>query len=129
MQRLKVSEYARRAGVSVNAVYKRIQKGILRSEKQDGLTYVLIDEEKVTTGKNIDSSECEELLKLIKWQAKEIKRLSKQLEKSNRRTEKALRDYLGEYQKAIPSKPASKGDEIVVKPKKKGKKKDKKRRK
>ncbi len=132
MEKIRVAEYARRVGVSTNSVYKQIKRGVIPSEKVNGLTYVLIDSEEVTAG--LESgvaggvSECERLLNLVETQAKEIKRLTKQLEKSGRRTEKALRDYLAEYQRALPSKPADKEEEIVVKVKKDRKKKKKKRK-
>lgn len=36
----KVSTYAREKGVSVQSVYKKIEKGLLESEKIDGISFI-----------------------------------------------------------------------------------------
>ena len=41
---VKVSTYATYAGISTMAVYKQIERGALKSEKIDDVTFVVVDE-------------------------------------------------------------------------------------
>ena len=42
---VKVSTYATYEGISTMAVYKQIEKGVIKSEKIDDVTFVVIDKE------------------------------------------------------------------------------------
>lgn len=41
---VKVSTYATYAGISTMAVYKQIERGAIKSEKIDDVTFVVVDE-------------------------------------------------------------------------------------
>ena len=41
---VKVSTYATYAGVSTMAVYKQIERGAIKSEKIDDVTFIVVDE-------------------------------------------------------------------------------------
>ena len=45
MKRIKVSTYAKQKGVSTQAVYKWIEQDRVKSEKIDGVTFIIIDNE------------------------------------------------------------------------------------
>lgn len=42
---VKVSTYASYLGLSTMAVYKQIERGVVKSEKIDDMTFVVVDEE------------------------------------------------------------------------------------
>lgn len=42
---VKVSTYATYAGISTMAVYKQIERGAIKSEKIDDVTFVVVDKE------------------------------------------------------------------------------------
>lgn len=42
---VKVSTYATYAGISTMAVYKQIERGALKSEKIDNMTFVVVNDE------------------------------------------------------------------------------------
>ena len=41
---VKVSTYATYAGISTMAVYKQIERGVIKSEKIDDVTFVIVDD-------------------------------------------------------------------------------------
>jgi len=122
--KLTVSEYAKRLNVSVQTIYKKIKRGVIPTVIENGITYVIADSSEFTEEiKQDDNNYCKELLKVIKTQQKEIKRLTK-------KNEDVFKSFLGEYQKALsPPKKETKDDVVDVKIKskknknKKGKKK------
>ncbi len=130
MMKLTVSEYAKRLNVSVQTVYKKVKRGVLTSVKENNITYVVVDDEEGVTEvkqKVIESSN--ELLTLVKTQQKEIRRLTKKLEKCNGTKEKVFLQYIEEMkqlQLQAPT-PVINDNVIEVKEKKKKKKKSKKK--
>jgi len=119
--KLTVSEYAKRLNVSVQTIYKKIKRGVLTTIIEDGITYVIADVSEVKQEvKQDDSDYCKQLLKIIKTQQKEIKRLTKKNEKQNK-------FLISKYENALPSpKKQNQDDTIDVKFKEKNKKKSKK---
>ena len=122
MRKLSVSEYASMFNVSVQRVYQKIKRQSLKSVEENGVKYVLLDEKEFKTDlKPKVESDCKDLLKLIKSQQKEIKRLTKKNEKIN--------DFLiTKYETALPKPKPREEEEIIdidTKPKKKKKKKKK----
>ena len=136
--KLTVSEYARQHGVSVQTIYKRIKKGVITSFKQDGKTYINIsgtepqgsgsshikDDSKQV--KQSSNSELNEVLKMVKTLQKEIKRLTRKLEKCNQTKEDTLLAYIQEVKQLRLSAPE---EEIIEVDDRKKKKKEKKRKK
>ena len=127
--KLTVSEYAKRLNVSVQTVYKKVKRGVITTVKENNITYVLVDEEeglnpvkqKVKYGSN-------KLLTLVKTQQKEIKRLTKQLAKCNKKSEKVYLSYIAELKQLQLKAPVNiDGDIIDVKEKKKKSKKKRKK--
>jgi hypothetical protein len=122
--KLTVSEYAKRLNVSVQTVYKKVRRGVITTVKENNITYVLVDEEeglnpvkqKVKHGSN-------KLLTLVKTQQKEIKRLTKQLAKCNKKSEGVYLSYIAELkhlQLKAPVKQSEDDTDIIeVKTKKK----------
>lgn len=118
--KLTVSEYAKKLNVSVQTIYKKIKRGVIPTVIENGRTYVIADSSEFNQDvKQDDSDYCKQLLKIIKTQQKEIKRLTRKNEKQNK-------FLIGKYENALP---APKQDDVVdvkIKPKKKDKKKRKK---
>jgi len=128
--KLTVSEYAKRLNVSVQTVYKKVKRGVITTIKENNIIYVIVDEndglnrvkQKVKEGSN-------ELLTLVKTQQKEIKRLTKKLEKCNKVKENVFLQYIQEIKalKQIQAPIEEDNDIIDVKEKKKKSKKKKKK--
>ena len=133
--KLTVSEYAKRLNVSVQTVYKKIKRGFITTVKENNITYVVLDEnEGVTEVKEKVSENSNELLTLIKTQQKEIRRLTKKLEKCNKTKEDVFLQYIQEikttHQLAAPVQNHDDAIEVQEeKPKKKNVKKSKKKKK
>jgi len=112
--KLTVSEYAKRENIAVQTVYKRVKRGGLKTVKENNIIYIVINdyindngglnslnqkgESGLNSGLNQDDKNHAELLKIIKAQQKEIKRLSKALEKSNKTKENVFLQYITELQ-------------------------------
>ena len=133
--KLTVSEYAKRLNVSVQTIYKKVKRGVLTTVKENNITYVVLDDEEgVTEVKQKISESSNELLTLVKTQQKEIRRLTKKLEKCNGTKEKVFLQYIEEmkqFQLQLQAPiPVVNNEEIIeVKEKKKKKKKSKNRKK
>ncbi len=113
-----IKRYAENEGISVQSVYAQIKRGSLKSVEENGVKYVLLEDEaikpKVENTLNEAFKIIKRLQKEITLKDKEIKRLTKQNEKQNK-------FLIGKYENALP-KP--KKDTIVdVKIKKKRRKK------
>lgn len=125
---LSVSEYSTAFKVSVQSVYQRIKRGSLKSKKENGITYVILENEEIKGIKDdlkpSVESDCKDLLKLIKSQSKEIKRLTKELTKAKNEEVQTLKAFIGEMKQLTAPAPVEE-DIIEVKPKKKKKKKKK----
>ena len=132
--KLTVSEYAKRLNVSVQTIYKKVKRGVLTTVKENNITYVVLDDEEgVTEVKQKISESSNELLTLVKTQQKEIRRLTKKLEKCNGTKEKVFLQYIEEmkqFQLQLQAPIVVNNEEIIeVKEKKKKKKKSKNRKK
>lgn len=115
-----VSEYAKGLNVSVQTVYKKIKRGVITTVKEGGITYVIADNTEVKQEVKHNNDEyCNQLLKLIKTQQKEIKRLTKELSKAKDSKSEVLEKFIFE----IKQLQAPKEDTIEIKPKKSKKKK------
>ncbi|MEA1936764.1 MAG: hypothetical protein U9N04_01485 [Patescibacteria group bacterium] len=126
MKKISVSEYANSFNVSVQSVYQRIKRGSLKSVEENGIKYVLLDNDKVKSNlKPKVESDCKDLLKLVKSQHKEIKRLTKEITKAKNEEVQTLKAFIGEMKQLAA--PVPKEEEIIeVKEKKKKKRKKKK---
>ena len=123
MKKLSVSEYASTFNVSVQSVYQKIKRGSLKSVEENGIKYVLLDNNEVKPDLNPKvESDCKDLLKLVKSQQKEIKRITKSLEKANKEKVETLHTYIRETKQLSAPVPKEE-DFIEVKTKKKKKKK------
>jgi len=128
--KLTVSEYAKRLNVSVQTVYKKVKRGVITTVKENNITYVVVDEDEGVKGvKQKVSESSNELLTLVKTQQKEIKRLSKKLEKCNKTKEDVFLQYIEEIRavKQIAGPVPVEEDVIEVKEEKSAKKKSKKK--
>jgi IS30 family transposase len=127
--KLTVSEYAKRLNVSVQTVYKKVKRGVITTVKENNITYVLVDEEEgLNPVKQKVKNSSSKLLTLVKTQQKEIKRLTKQLAKCNKKSEKVYLSYIAEL-KHLQLKAPVNIDEDIIDVKKKKKKSKKKRKK
>jgi len=117
--KLTVSEYAKRLNVSVQTIYKKIKRGVIPTVVENSITYVIADSSEFKQEvKQDDSDYCKQLLKIIKTQQKEIKRLTKKNEKQNK-------FLISKYENALPV-PKNNIVDVNVAPKKKKKTKKKK---
>jgi len=133
MGKHKVSELAKLRGVSVQTIYKQIKRGGLNTIKEDGITYVIVDDSEFKPGSNnieedvkqSSNDGCNELLKMVKSLTKQVKSLNKQLVKCHESKQDVLIQYIGELkQLRLPPVVADKEDAIDLEPvKKRGKKK------
>ncbi len=113
--KLTVSEYAKRLNVSVQTIYKKIKRGVIPTVIENSITYVIADSSEFKQEvKQDDSDYCKQLLKIIKTQQKEIKRLTKKNEKQNK-------FLISKYENVLP-KPKDDIVDVNVAPKKKKKK-------
>ncbi len=138
MKKLTVSEYATEFKTSVQSVYQRIKRGSLESIKENGIKYVLIasntgSEEIKSTLKSEVESEFKTFTSLIKRMQnqldakdKEIRRLTKKLDKCNGTKEKVLLQYIDEL-KQLRIAPVPTEDVVDVKVKKSKTKKKRKK--
>ena len=111
-----VSEYAKRLNVSVQTVYKKVKRGVITTVKENNITYVIVDEDEGLNGvKQKVKESSNELLTLVKTQQKEIKRLTKKLEKCNQVKEDVFLQYIQEIKslKQIQAPVEDKDDDII----------------
>jgi hypothetical protein len=106
--KLTVSEYSTQFKTSVQSVYQRIKRGTLKSVEENGIKYVIIDDNTASNGvkstlKPEVKSEFKYLVKLIKRlqnqidkKDKEILRLTKKLEKCSNSKSDVLLQYISE---------------------------------
>ena len=134
--KLTVSEYAKSVNCHIQTVYKRINKGVLSTVKENGITYVIVDNREVKPSVNESVSqsinEYKPLYKLIKQlqkqneaKDKEIKRLTKELTKAQNGKSDVLEKFIFEMQRI--SAPAE--EEIIDVPREKMKMKKHKKKK
>ncbi len=136
--KMTVKEYATAYNISIQSVYKRIQRSTIHTVKENNTIYVIVDnkevEEVVTP---VQSNHCTELLDIIRRRDKEVKSLNKEIKRLTKSLEKAkseenttLKEVYHELKllKQLPAKPTTIDDDDVIdleemKKKKKGKKK------
>jgi len=116
--KLTIKQYAENEDISVQSVYAQIKRGSLKSVEENGIKYVVVEQNtiqlKVENPLNEAFKMIKRLQKQLKAKDKEIKRLTKKNEKQNK-------FLIGKYENALP-KP--KKDNITdIKPVKKRKKK------
>ena len=110
-----VNEYAKSLNISVQTVYRKIKRGSLKTNKENGITYVIVDNqtgsESLNRGLNKGlNNDLSELLIIIRDLQKEVKRLTKKLEKCNQTKEDTLLSFIGEMKRlSLPSE----GSDIV----------------
>lgn len=122
--KLTVSEYAKEFKTSVQSVYQRIKRGTLKSVEENGIKYVLMDEENMKDDLNPElKSLLKRALKTIDYlqeenssMRKEIKRLTKRLEKAQSGESQVLREAFHELKamKLISAPvPETKTEEVI----------------
>ncbi len=109
--KLTVKAYAQKFDISVQAVYQQLNKGTLKSIEENGKKYVVVDNESVKPSlkpgvENVESKFnpmfriVERLQKQLKAKDKEIKRLTRRLEKCNDKKAKVLVRYINELKQS-----------------------------
>jgi predicted DNA-binding protein YlxM (UPF0122 family) len=134
--KLTVNEYAMEFKTSVQSVYQRIKRGSLNSVEENGIKYVVVEENSIkpTLNPSVESGFkevfkiVERLQRQIKGKDKEIKRLTKQLAKCNKKSEGVYLSYIAELKHLQLKAPVNIDEDIIeVKPKKKKSKKKRKK--
>jgi len=140
--KLTVNEYAKEFKTSVQSVYQRIKRGSLKWVEENGVKYVVLEDESIkpSLNPNVESGfkevfkMVEQLHKQIKSKDKEIKRLTKKLEECGKGKEEVYLSYISELKQLQLSAPISthKDDDDIIdvkekKKKRKSKKKGKKK--
>ncbi len=137
--KLTVKQYASRFNISVQAVYQALKQERLKEIIEDGQKFVIVDDAEIEAIQapiqEPVQSVVKQLLKQLKTKddhidslTKEIRRLSKKLEKCGRNKEKVLLSYISEL-KQLQQIEHSTEEIIEVKPEKKKRKKKRKSRK
>ena len=135
-----VKEYATAYNVSLQSVYKRIQRRTIQWVKENNTIYVITDDKEVENSiQPVQSTYCTELLDIIGRRDKEIKRINKEIKRLTKELSKAqfhsmatMKGYIDKLETMQLSAPNidSNDDIIDVKEqKKRSKKKDKKKKK
>ena len=139
--KLTVSEYSTQFKTSVQSVYQRIKRGTLKSVEENGVKYVIVEEESIKDDLNSEfKMTLERAFKTIEYlqnenkaMRKEIKRLTKALEKAQAGENQTLKEVFHELKmlKQLPSSSVMTQEEdvIEVKEDKSKKKKSKKKKK
>ena len=123
--KLTVKEYATQLDVSIQSVYKKIQRGTLPTVKENGVIYVVVDNlEAKEVDRPVQSSSCMELLDIIKRRDKEAKKLRKEIKRLTKKNEKQNKFLISKYENALP-RPKDDVVDVDVAPKKKNKSKKK----
>jgi len=134
--KLTVNEYAEKFKTSVQSVYQRIKRGSLNSIEENGIKYVIVEDNDVKPSLNPNvESEFKKVFKIverlqrqIKGKDKEIKRLTKQLAKCHKKSEGVYLSYIAELKHLQLKAPLNIDDDIIdVKEKKKKSKKKRKK--
>jgi predicted DNA-binding protein YlxM (UPF0122 family) len=131
--KLTVNEYAKEFKTSVQSVYQRIKRGSLKCVEENGIKYVVVEDESIKPSLNPNVENgfkevfkiVERLQRQIKEKDKEIKRLTKQLDKCHKKNEKVYLSYIAElkYLQLNPPETSSPKEEEIIDIKKKKKKK------
>jgi hypothetical protein len=136
--KLTVKEYSTAYNVSIQSVYKRIQRRTIQWVKENNKIYVIADDKEVENSTQpVQSTYCTELLDIIgrrdkelKRVNKEIKRLTKELSKAQLHSMATMKGYIDKLEIMQLSAPiADSNDNIIDVKEKKSKKKDKKKKK
>ena len=109
MKKLTVKDYATLEKVNRQAVYKRIKKGVLKSEKIDGKIFIIIDDNTTKENQNINFNKSsdidfvsviikqnEDLRKDVEFLKSQLKSLSDSIQQATiekRETNQILRDF------------------------------------
>jgi hypothetical protein len=134
MEKMKITikRYAENEGISVQSVYAKIKRGNLKSIEENGVKYVLLEDETIKPKVENTLNETFKIIKRLqkenKLKDKEIKRLTKQLAKCNKKSEKVYLSYIAEL-KHLQLKAPVNIDEDIIEVKSKKKKSKKKRKK
>lgn len=82
MRKLQISQAAERLGISKEAVYNRIRRGSLKSSEEDGVKYVLFDDEEKSGEKKVKSTKTQKQVfgddKFVEFLLNEINELKTQ---------------------------------------------------
>lgn len=132
MELMKVGEYSKAFGVSVQSVYQRIAKGTLKSEIKDGIKYVKVFDEPLNNSFNKKSSKikqdnCKDIIKVYK---RMVKNLEKQIVKLEQKKDRDYANLEKLFNKALDLKkdtPLIEAELVGTKKKKKKKSKGKKK--
>lgn len=134
--KLTVKEYSTAYNVSIQSVYKRIQRRTIKWIKENNIIYVIADDKKVEDSTQpVQSMDCTGLLDIIRRRDKElknvnkeIKRLTKELSKAQFHSMATMKGYIDKLETMQLSAPTLDDEDIIdVKEKKKSKKKKKKK--
>lgn len=134
--KLTVKEYATAYNVSIQSVYKRIQRRTIKWVKENNTIYVIAEDRAVENSTQpVQSTYCTELIDIIERRDKEIKKLSKEIKRLTKELSKAqigksevLEKFIFEMQR-LSYHPEDHNDEIIDVKEKKSKKKKKKKHK
>jgi len=133
--KLTVKEYATAYNVSIQSVYKRIQRRTIKWIKENNIIYVIAEDKEVENSiQPVQSDYCTELLDIIGRRDKEIKRINKEIKRLTKELSKAqfhsmatMKGYIDKLETMQLSTPTvdSNDDVIDVEEKKRKKKKGK----
>ena len=82
-KKITVREYADMTGIGVTTVYRYIKQGKLETEKVDGVSYVVFNENQVEM--RVDDSETKRLQDENQWLREQVTSLTRQVEDASKR--------------------------------------------
>lgn len=133
--KLTVKEYATAYNVSLQSVYKRIQRRTIQWVKENNIIYVITDDKEVENSTQpVQSTYCTELLDIIERRDKELKRVNKEIKRLTKELSKAqlhsmatMKGYIDKLETMQLSAPVPVQEEEIIEVKPKKKKKSKKK--
>ena len=132
--KLTVKEYSTAYNVSIQSVYKRIQRRTIQWVKENNIIYVIADDKEVENSTQpVQSTYCTELLDIIGRRDKELRRVNKEIKRLTKELSKAqfhamatMKGYIDKLETLQLSAPvADLNDDVIDVKEKKSKKKKK----
>jgi len=137
--KLTVKEYSTMYNVSIQSVYKRIQRRTIETVKENGKIYVIANRKEVENSTQpVQSNYYTELLDIIGRRDKEVKRLNREIKRLSKELSKAqlhsmatMKGYIDKLETMQLQAPIQEQDEEIIdleEPYRKHKKKHKKKK-
>ena len=89
MNKVTIKEYANKENISIQAVYKRVDKGVVKKFKEGNRTFIMVDDDFINQDKE---SQTTENIDIYKKEIEYLKKTVDRLEKENEDLKYQLKD-------------------------------------